>query len=146
MKTKISLFNILIFLFCSLTMHGCKPGTSSIPPDLGQTTRPKSGSTFTFRNVPLDKNGTAEPDSAYTTMDSVMESGINFSGKNNVVLFASRIHNGSWSESYLNYEANGDFSIYFPNASSLPPWVTLPVHSRNAQVIILIDTLIGAEH
>jgi hypothetical protein len=128
--------------FVGCPNSGSNP-TNSNPVTLGSTVQPKVGSTFTFTTVSLDSNGNAISGSATTTVDSVVETGITYSGKTNVMHVASGVPGVYSTDNYYSYESNGDISVNFPNAAPLPPWLSLPFHSSGATVQILVDSMIG---
>src|ERR1051325_7299082 len=90
---------------------GCKYDPDPILP--GKTIAAKPGSTYIYLNTPIDTNGHEIPDSSYTTVDSVAEYNTSYSGKTNVSLITSRnLKTGLVTQSYYNFEANGDISEF----------------------------------
>src|SRR5207244_203861 len=79
----------------------------------GKTITVKVGSTFTFMNTPIDTNGKLMTDSSYMTVDSVANGDTNFMTKPYAMRITSRnTKTGLVTSSYINFEANGDYSEY----------------------------------
>lgn len=128
---------------------GCAydPGANTLP---GKTVAPKAGSTFTFKNVQIDTLGKTIDSSAYTSRDSIMEIGTTYSGKTNVThLSSTDLKTGVKSDTYINYETNGDVSIFTGGGGqsifggTFPNWLTLTVQSHTTTTLKLIDTTIS---
>jgi len=135
---------LLSLLVLAFSVTGCpNSGTNTNPPPtLGSTQQPKTGSTYTYTSITIDANGNPTG-SPHTLVDSVVQTGMSYSGKSNVTQVYETDVQGSYTVIYYNYESNGDISINFPNAAPLPPWLTLSVHSSGVTVQTLSDTTVG---
>ena len=146
----ISLFFLPVLLLEITYFQGCpNNGTTiiSIPKiQLGSTQQPKVGSTFTFDSDSLDSNGIPTIGYASTPIDSVIQTGMSYSGKSNVMQVYETGFQGNSKDIYYNYESNGDISVNFPNAEPLPLWLNLPIHSTGATVQTLVDSMNGNVH
>ncbi len=129
---------------------GCayNPGPTITGP--GKTVPPKTGSVYIYNNTPIDTNGHPMPDSAYTTIDSIAATGTTFSGKTNVTQVSIRnTKTGLVTNSYYNYETNGDLSEYVHGSAlsflgiTYPDWVTYPMQSHTTSGSKVADTTIS---
>lgn len=145
---RIPIFIIGLFVVCCV---GCayNPGPNTLAP--GKTIPAKAGSTYTFKNVQIDTNGHTIDSTAYFTRDSVDEVGITYFGKTNVTHLTTidQRFGYSVSEQYINYETNGDISIYSGGAGGLglgggnvPDWITYCVQSHQLTSFKFADTTI----
>jgi hypothetical protein len=120
----------------------------------GRTVSPKAGSTFAFKNFQTDTLGKPIDSTITYTRDSVIETGITYAGKTNVTHFISvdaatgAVVTGS--DTYYNYESNGDISINTGGAGisgffgiTLPAWSTYPVQSHTPSGFKFLDTTIS---
>ena len=115
----------------------------------GKTVPAKSGTTYTFKNTPIDTTGKPMPDSSYMTVDSVAETGLQLYGKNNVThIVSTNLKFGLSTDNYINFESNGDVSIYTSSGIgailavfgiNIPPWVTYPVQSHTTVSLKLFE-------
>ncbi|MEI8133845.1 MAG: hypothetical protein WCH46_02060 [bacterium] len=131
---------------------GCKyePATPELP---GKTVAPKAGSVYVYDNYQTDTTG-KKIDSSYSqSKDSVVESGITYSGKTNVVHMVSVDPvTGSvllGSDSYLNFESSGDVSVYTGGAGGigipgvkLPDWNLMAVQTHTTVTAKVFDSTI----
>jgi hypothetical protein len=121
---------------------------SSVPPGPGKTIAPKAGSTYTFKNTTIDTNGVTIESSAYFTTDSVVETGISYMGKSNVThVVTTNLSSGVQSDSYLNFEPNGDVSFYSGGGAgfgfgggSIPDWTLFGAQSHTVTHFNIADT------
>lgn len=140
------LFSFLaVFVACCIGC-GYKPDEPSGP---GKTIPAKAGSTYTFKNTPIDTTGVELTDSSYMTMDSVVETGITYTGKTNVThLVTTDLRTGLKTDKYINYEANGDISFSVGGGLGaafglpFPDWNTYTVQSHTTTSVQLFDTTI----
>lgn len=139
---------ILFFLFAGFVVCciGCgyNPDEPSGP---GKTVAAKAGSTFTYKNTPIDTTGKELNDSSYITVDSVAETGITYLGKTHVTHFISTdMRFGIKSDKYVNYEDNGDVSFSTGGGFgaafgvSFPDWNTFTIQSHTKISMQLVDT------
>ena len=135
-------------IFCLFVYAGCSynPGPNSIAP--GKTMPAKAGSTYTFRNVQTDSTGKKIDSTAFYTRDSVVATGKDTLGKTNVTDIANvdTTYGYIIFHTYINFEANGDISIYSPGGGfggvTLPNWRTYPMQSHTTLGAKIGDTTI----
>jgi hypothetical protein len=146
----IFLFFLPLLLLEITYFQGCpNHGATTIPIttiQLGSTQQPKVGSIFTYDSDTLNSNGIPTIGFALTPIDSVMQTGMSYSGKSNVMHVYETDIRGNSKDTYYNYESNGDISVNFPNAAPLPPWLKLSIHSSDTTVQILVDSMNGQVH
>jgi len=140
---KLSLFSVIVIVFALQIGCAYNPGPDYTP---GKTIPPKAGSTFIFKSVQTDTLGVPIDSTIYYYKDSVAETGTLYQGKTNVTHFISidTLH-GFTSDSYINYETNGDISTYVGGFGgfggvTLPPWRTYPVQSHTTTGAKIADT------
>lgn len=130
------------FFIFALHYVGCSnSGGSDGNLNLSFTHAPKVGSTFTFNNIPVDTNGVASNDPPFISKDSVVETGITFEGKSNVMHILEVTP--YLKESYINFESNGDISIYDADFHYTAGWITYPVQTQKTIVLKPFDTTIS---
>ncbi len=128
---------------------GCayNPGPNLNAP--GKTVPAKPGSTYTFKNVQTDTTGKAIDSTLYYSKDSIAEVGITYNLKTNVthIVSVDPVSGFSYGDTYINYETNGDISIYSGASGSfggvtLPPWRTYAVQSHTTAGAKFADTTV----
>ncbi len=125
-------FNLLLLSVAGLLIGGCKTSTS---PSNSSITTPGAGSYFV--NVSQSKDTMGMITSSDTSTDNVVQTGLAFSGKTNVMEVITTNSDGSHDTNYFHYESNGDVSVYAASSSTgfgtLPTnngWITIPFASQ----------------
>jgi hypothetical protein len=124
----------------------CSNSTS--PPSDNTPVHAGDGSTYTYKKTETDKSGT--PISADTThTDRVIQGTHSFSGKDSaIVVIDSNAGSGQVDTTIMNYESNGDVSLYrgngipgvpIPIPIPIPTWWTLPIQSKST--LAIMDTM-----
>ena len=132
---RIPIFVIAVFVICSAGCH-YDPGPPAGP---GKTTPAKTGSTYTYKNTPIDTTGKLLTDSSYTTIVTVAITDTTYNGKTHVTRFSTQnMKTGLITNSFINYEDNGDISEYSGGSFltvlgiKYPDWVTYPAQSHTS--------------
>ncbi len=131
----ISLFIVLATFLssCSKTDNPVTPGSSSF-------VQPKAGSSFTYDEYATDTT-TAQPvpGSRDTSVQTIVQTGMTYNGKTNVTKIIS-VTSGNNDTSYINFESNGDLSVYINGLSIPQKWFTFPTGSKSTNSVTLSDT------
>lgn len=123
----------LLVVLASCSDEAVNPGPITV-------TQAKTGSSFTFDNYDTDTtSGAVIPESRDTSVHTVVSTGATFNGKSNVSKL-SMMSSRDTSEAYMNYETNGDISLYFPGFSSTVQWLNFPISSKTTFSAVLADT------
>lgn len=112
----------------SCALASCSKTNPVSPNDIGLIT-PKAGSSYTFNSVSISGGTTVEKDGEMTV---VMESGLSYGGRGNVVKMMTNFKDID----YFSYESNGDmdylFHLTFSGTTVDSMWVTFPIGSRGS--------------
>jgi len=127
------LLSLLIIILSSCSKDNPAAPVTFVQPKVGSTYYHDDYDTDTTSGMPIDSTR----DTTVTTFTQV---GTTFMGKTNVTVLSIEDKNGT-STNYLNYEANGDVSMYGGPEGSLK-WLLLPVSSKSTQSLTLADTTI----
>lgn len=129
---------ITLLLSLIIILSSCSKDNPAAPVTYVQ---PKVGSTYYHEDYETDTtSGMPIASSRDTTVTIFTQVGTSFMGKTNVTVLSIEDKNGT-STNYLNYEANGDVSMYGGPEGSLK-WLLLPVSSKSTQSLTLADTTI----
>jgi hypothetical protein len=131
------------FVFVSLfifAMAGCKSSTS---PSASPMTPAKAGSVFHMTTTISDDNG--KTIDSYHATDSIVETGVSYSGKNNVVKYWGYDDHGQSGYGYLAMLDNGDVALYLSSTTHsgfVDQWLTLPYSTGGPVESVILDTTV----
>ena len=132
---------LTLFVVVSLTLAACSSNTTN-PSSTVTVVQPKAGSTFTHEEYDIDTTtGTPIPASKATYTYTFTRVGISLYDETNV----SELTNAddpTDSPIYLNYESNGDVSLFTPISETSGKWLLLPISSKTTTTITVMDTTI----
>ena len=127
---------ITLFVILGVVLSSCSKSSNPTGPGTTTYVQPKAGSFFTYDEYQTDTTtGQPVPGTRDTSVQTFVQSGISYMGKTNVseIVSASRM---SHDTTYLNYESNGDLSVWGSSGlSSTMSWLLLPTGSKTSNSI-----------
>lgn len=134
----VSMRTTLLLSLIIIVLSSCSKDNPAAPVTYVQ---PKVGSTYYHDYYNTDTtSGMPIASTRDTTIITITEVGTSFMGKSNVAVIQTRDANGT-TTNLMNYEANGDVSMLAITEGS-SKWLLLPVSSKSAQSVTLMDTTI----
>jgi hypothetical protein len=127
---------ITLFVILGAVLSSCSKSSNPSSPGSSAFTQPKAGSSFTFDEYQTDTT-TGQPvlGTRDTSVQTFIQTGISYMGKTNVSKIIS-VSNMTQDTTYLNYEANGDLSVWGSSGlSSTMSWLILPTGSKTSNSI-----------
>ncbi|MBK9246988.1 MAG: hypothetical protein IPM69_02475 [Ignavibacteria bacterium] len=138
LRCKMSKMSVVLLV---ILLGACSKDSTPVGPDSLSYSPPKAGSTFRFYSYATDTTNSLPIEfSRDTTIHTFLQIGMNFAGKTNVSKISQTSRNHSDS-TYLNFETNGDISIYSILGNGRTAWVTVPIGSKTTTSMVATDTI-----
>lgn len=145
---------VLLFVLSSAFFAACGEDEPTNEPPASAITQPKAGSTYTYTEYETE-NGVKDDATEETVTSTILETGLTFEGKSNVVKDEDSFEDGSRDTAYFAYESNDDISIWFdageesdgdpddPFGSAEPRWITFPFGAKqnNTYTVLSNDSV-----
>lgn len=123
-----------------ILLGACSKDNPTTPSESITYTPPRIGSSFHYSIYDTDTTTSLPITKSYdTTVHIFSNTEISYQGKNNV----SKIYETSpffTNVTYLNYESNGDVSVYVDRGNGEYIWLTLPMGSKTTKTLVFMDT------
>lgn len=126
-----------LILFCNLSIFGCASDSTSPSTNTSSGRIPPAvGSTMIYHNWTLLDGSTTPAAESYDTV-YVIGTNISMAGKSHVVEFRYNVEPTGFN--FVNYESNGDISIYY-GPQSINQWILIPLSSKGISTYLEQDS------